>query len=86
MPLIPVLGGRGRGISEFKASLVYRVSSKDSQGYTEKLSIEKPNHLKFFVYLGYKLSVGCSVGKELFPICWLLFCPFESVLCLTETL
>jgi hypothetical protein len=30
------LGGRGRRISEFEASLVYRVSSKDSQGYTEK--------------------------------------------------
>jgi hypothetical protein len=25
------LGGRGRGISEFKASLVYRVSSKATQ-------------------------------------------------------
>jgi hypothetical protein len=30
------LGGRGRQISEFEASLVYRVSSRDSQGYTEK--------------------------------------------------
>jgi hypothetical protein len=28
MPLIPALGGRGRQISEFKASLVYRVSSR----------------------------------------------------------
>jgi hypothetical protein len=27
MPLIPALGGRGRWISEFEASLVYRVSS-----------------------------------------------------------
>jgi hypothetical protein len=32
------LGGRGRRISEFKASLVY----KDSQGYTEKPCLEKP--------------------------------------------
>jgi hypothetical protein len=30
------LGGRGRQISEFEASLVYRVEFQDSQGYTEK--------------------------------------------------
>jgi hypothetical protein len=30
------LVGRGRWISEFEASLVYRVSSRISQGYTEK--------------------------------------------------
>jgi hypothetical protein len=30
------LGDRGCWISEFEASLVYTVSSKDSQGYTEK--------------------------------------------------
>jgi hypothetical protein len=40
-PLIPVLGGRGRQISEFKASLVYR-EFQDSQGYTEKPCLEKP--------------------------------------------
>jgi hypothetical protein len=28
MPLIPALGGRGRWISEFVASLVYKVSSR----------------------------------------------------------
>jgi hypothetical protein len=32
---------RGRRISEFEASLVYRVSS-DNQGYTEKPCLEKP--------------------------------------------
>jgi hypothetical protein len=31
MPLIPALGGRGRRISEFKASLVYRVSSRTAR-------------------------------------------------------
>jgi hypothetical protein len=31
MPLIPALGGRGRQISEFKASLVYRVSSRTAR-------------------------------------------------------
>jgi hypothetical protein len=30
------LGGSGRQISEFKASLVYRVSSSTARGYTEK--------------------------------------------------
>jgi hypothetical protein len=34
------LGGRGRRISEFEASLVYKVSSS-SQGYTEKPCLEK---------------------------------------------
>jgi predicted porin len=34
---------RGRRISEFEASLVYKVSSRtDRQGYTEKPCLEKP--------------------------------------------
>jgi hypothetical protein len=41
MPLIPALAGRGREISEFTASLVYKASS-DSQGYIEKSFLEKP--------------------------------------------
>jgi hypothetical protein len=40
------LGGRGRQISEFKASLVYRVSSKDSQSYTEKPCLKKKKKKK----------------------------------------
>jgi hypothetical protein len=40
MPLIPALGGRGRRISEFEASLIYR-EFQDSQGYTEKPCLEK---------------------------------------------
>jgi hypothetical protein len=35
------LGGRGRRISEFKASLVYRVSSRTART-TEKSCLEKP--------------------------------------------
>jgi hypothetical protein len=35
------LGGRGRWISEFKASLV-----QDSQGYIEKPCLEKPKERK----------------------------------------
>jgi hypothetical protein len=31
MPLIPALRGRGRQISEYKASLIYKVSSRDIQ-------------------------------------------------------
>jgi hypothetical protein len=38
------LEGRGRWISEFQASLVYRVSS--CQGYTEKPCLEKPKKKK----------------------------------------
>jgi hypothetical protein len=44
-PLIPVLGGRGRRISEFEASLIYR-EFQDSQGYTEKPCLEKQNKTK----------------------------------------
>jgi hypothetical protein len=50
------VGGRGRRISEFKASLVYRVSSRtaratqrefqDSQGYTEKPCLKKTTTTK----------------------------------------
>jgi hypothetical protein len=31
MPLIPALGGRGRQISEFEASLVYKVSPRTAR-------------------------------------------------------
>ena len=34
--------------------------------------------LEFFVY------TRCWIDKELFPICWLPFCPIESVFCLIE--
>jgi hypothetical protein len=37
------LGGRGRRISEFKASLVYRVSSRTARA-TEKPCLEKPQN------------------------------------------
>jgi hypothetical protein len=37
------LGGRGKRISEFEASLVYRVSSRTVEGYTEKPCLEKQN-------------------------------------------
>jgi hypothetical protein len=37
------LGGRGRWISEFKASLVYKSEFQDSQGYTKKPCIKQTN-------------------------------------------
>jgi hypothetical protein len=43
MPLIP---GRSRWISEFEASLVYRVSSRISQDYTEKPCLENQKQTK----------------------------------------
>jgi hypothetical protein len=42
--LIPSLGSRGRKISEFKASLIYREILKN-QGYTEKPCLTKPNKM-----------------------------------------
>jgi hypothetical protein len=40
------LGGRGRQISEFKASLVYRVSSKTEKPCLEKQTNKKQNKQK----------------------------------------
>jgi hypothetical protein len=40
--------------------------------------------LEFFVYIGNKPSLRCRIGKDLFPICVLLFCPIDSALDLTE--
>ena len=40
MPLIPALGGRGRQISEFEVSLVYRVSSRIARA-TQKNPVSK---------------------------------------------
>jgi hypothetical protein len=42
MPLIQHLGGRGRRISEFKASLVYRVSSRTARA-TQRNPVWKKN-------------------------------------------
>jgi hypothetical protein len=35
------LGGRGRQISEFEASLIFKSEFQDSQGYTEKPRLER---------------------------------------------
>jgi hypothetical protein len=35
------MGGRGRRISEFEASLVYKVSSRTAKAITEKPCLEK---------------------------------------------
>jgi hypothetical protein len=39
------LGGRGRQLSEFEASLVYRVSSRTARA-TQRNPVSKPNHNK----------------------------------------
>ena len=47
MPLIPALGRQSRQISEFKARLgLNRVSSRATQGYTEKPCLEKQKQNK----------------------------------------
>ena len=45
MPLIPALG-RHRWISEFKASLVYRVSSRTARAIQRNLVSKKQNKTK----------------------------------------
>jgi hypothetical protein len=47
MPLIPALGGRGRGrwISEFEASLVYRVSSRRARAI-QRNPVSKNQNIK----------------------------------------
>jgi hypothetical protein len=44
-PLIPAFKGRGRQISEFKASLVYRVSSRTAR-VTQRNPVSKTNKQK----------------------------------------
>jgi hypothetical protein len=46
MPLIPHLGGRGRRISELKASLVYRVSSRTARATQRNPASKKLNKTK----------------------------------------
>jgi hypothetical protein len=69
IPLIPALGGRGVGvgrgrrISKFEASLVYRVSSRTARG-TEKPCLEKLKKKKDWPYLiipHYYLGMFCFV-------------------------
>jgi hypothetical protein len=46
MPLIPALGDRDRWISEFKASLVYKVCSRTARAIQRNLSRKKPKDQK----------------------------------------
>jgi hypothetical protein len=56
------LGGRGRRISEFEASLVYRVSEfQDSQDYTEKPCLGKK---KLMIYLFYVYEYTVPVFRH----------------------
>ena len=51
MPLIPALGGRGRLISEFKASLVYRVSSRTTRA-TQRYPVSTNNNKRKYLASG----------------------------------
>jgi hypothetical protein len=46
MPLIPALGRQRQVISEFKASLVYRVSSRTARTTQRNLVLKKQNKTK----------------------------------------
>jgi hypothetical protein len=64
------LGSRGRQISDFKASLVYRVSSRIAKGYTEKSCLEKQKQKK----PGWKwiLDISKCFGTNSFFFVWLV--------------
>ena len=49
------LGGRGRWISEFKASLVYKEFQDNQDYYTEKAYLEKPNYI-YITFKAFKFS------------------------------
>jgi hypothetical protein len=59
-PLIPTLGGRGRRISEFEASLVYRVSSRTARATQRNPVSKKPKEEK------QKNPLSCIEG----PLLW----------------
>ena len=58
MPLIPALRGRGRRISEFKASLLYRVSSRTARDTQRKICLENKK------YFGEKRRKNKNKNKE----------------------
>jgi hypothetical protein len=57
------LGGRGRQISEFEASLVYRVSSRTAKGYIEETLSQKTNK-KIYLFYVYEYTVASSDTPE----------------------
>jgi hypothetical protein len=65
------LGGRGRRISEFEASLVYKVSSRTARAIQKKKPCigkknKKPNTLE---HLRLLLLICLAVNTPVFPIC-----------------
>jgi hypothetical protein len=59
------LGSRGRWISEFETSLVYRVSSRIArEGYTEKPCLEKQKTKQNKTKQKLKKNVGTSKYSE----------------------
>jgi hypothetical protein len=57
------LGGRGRWISEFRASLVYRVSSRTARATQRNLSQKKKKKKKEY-YRDNHLSYALSCASE----------------------
>ena len=60
-PLIQHLMGRGRWVSEFKASLVYRVSSRTARAI-EKPCLKKPKRLWAYTIKGRTYSTIPRMG------------------------
>jgi hypothetical protein len=59
------LGGRGRRISEFKASLIYRVSSRMARSL-QKNPVSKTTMTKRFIYVFYVYE--CMLERKSDPI------------------
>jgi hypothetical protein len=56
MPLIAHLGGRGRRISEFEASLIYRVNSMTEKPCPKKKKKKKNNRYNNTTIMKYPLA------------------------------
>jgi hypothetical protein len=73
MPLIPALGRQGRRISEFKASLVYRVSSRTARTtqrnpVSENKNKNKNKNKKTKNPTNQKTSGKSDLRMEVFPL------------------
>jgi hypothetical protein len=64
------LGGRGRQISEFEASLVYRVSSGTAKATQRNPALKKKRKEK--------KRKGCSIAPEKRSICNLSLVPWKQ--------
>jgi hypothetical protein len=63
-PLIPHLGGRGRWISEFVASLVYRVSSRTARATQRNPVLKNQKTITKGIHISPKPNLVFSICKR----------------------